>query len=39
VGLVLHAAKSEEGPGDFVEVGASKTRSRFDLRNWFADLF
>ena len=39
VGLVLHAAKSEEGPVDFVEVGASKTRSRFDLRNWFADLF
>jgi cell division protein FtsA len=39
VGLVLHAAKSEEGPGDFVEVGASRTRSRFDLRNWFADLF
>jgi cell division protein FtsA len=39
VGLVLHAAKSEEGPGDFVEVGASKSRSRFDLRNWFADLF
>jgi len=39
VGLVLHAAKSEEGPGDFVEVGASKTRTRFDLRNWFADLF
>jgi cell division protein FtsA len=39
VGLVLHAAKSEEGPGDFVEAGASKTRARFDLRNWFADLF
>jgi cell division protein FtsA len=39
VGLVLHAAKSEEGPGDFVEAGASRTRSRFDLRNWFADLF
>jgi len=39
VGLVLHAAKSEEGLGDFVEVGASKTRTRFDLRNWFADLF
>ncbi len=39
VGLVLHAAKSEEGPGDFVEVGASRTRARFDLRNWFADLF
>ena len=39
VGLVLHAAKSEEGPGDFVEVGATRTRSRFDLRNWFADLF
>ena len=39
VGLVLHAAKSEEGPGDFVEAGASKLRTRFDLRNWFADLF
>ncbi len=39
VGLVLHAAKSEEGPGDFVEAGTSRTRSRFDLRNWFADLF
>jgi cell division protein FtsA len=39
VGLVLHAAKSEEGPGDFVEAGSSKTRMRFDLRNWFADLF
>ena len=39
VGLVLHAAKSEEGPGDFVESGASKNRTRFDLRNWFADLF
>ena len=39
VGLVLHATKSEEGPGDFVEAGPSKTRTRFDLRNWFADLF
>jgi cell division protein FtsA len=39
VGLVLHAAKSEEGPGDFVEVGPSRTRTKFDLRNWFADLF
>ena len=39
VGLVLHAAKSEEGPGDFVESGAPRTRARFDLRNWFADLF
>src|SRR5262247_3253784 len=39
VGLVLHAAKSEEGPGDFVEAGPSKTRTGFDLRNWFADLF
>ena len=40
VGLVLHAARAEEGPRDYVEVGgASKTRARFDLRNWFADLF
>ena len=42
VGLVLHAAKSdEEGSVDFVEVGGgmSRTRSRFDLRNWFSDLF
>ena len=39
VGLVLHAAKSEGGPGDFDEVGASKTRARFDLRYWFAELF
>ena len=39
VGLVLHAAKSEEGSGDFVEANTSKTRTRFDLRNWFADLF
>ncbi|MEQ1833295.1 MAG: cell division protein FtsA [Candidatus Eisenbacteria bacterium] len=39
VGLVLHAARSQEGTVDFVEVGPSKTRARFDLRNWFADLF
>jgi cell division protein FtsA len=39
VGLVLHAARSHEGTFDFVEVGPSKTRARFDLRNWFADLF
>ncbi len=40
VGLVLHAAKAEEGGVDFVEVNnGSKTRSRFDLRNWFSDLF
>jgi cell division protein FtsA len=39
VGLVLHAAKSEEGPGDFVEAGASRTPTRIKLRNWFADLF
>ncbi len=39
VGLVLHAARAEEGGVDFVEVGAGKTRSRFDLRNWFSDLF
>ena len=39
VGLVLNAAKSEEGPGDFVEVGAARTRPRVDLRKWFADLF
>ena len=39
VGLVLHAARSQEGAVDFVEVGPSKTRARFDLRNWFADLF
>jgi cell division protein FtsA len=39
VGLVLHAARAEEGGVDFVEVGASKGRSRFDLRNWFSDLF
>jgi len=39
VGLVLHAAKSEEGPGDFVEVVPPKTRKGFDLRHWFAELF
>jgi cell division protein FtsA len=39
VGLVLHAARAEEGGVDFVEVGAPKARSRFDLRNWFSDLF
>lgn len=39
VGLVLHAARSHEGNVDFVEVGPSKTRTGFDLRNWFADLF
>jgi cell division protein FtsA len=39
VGLVLHAARSQEGTVDFVEVGPSKTRTKFDLRNWFADLF
>jgi len=38
VGLVLHAAKSEEGPGDFAEMGTSKNRG-FDLRHWFAELF
>jgi cell division protein FtsA len=39
VGLVLHAARAEEGGVDFVEVGPPKARSRFDLRNWFSDLF
>ncbi len=39
VGLVLHAARSQEGTVDFVEIGASKTRARFDLRGWFSDLF
>jgi cell division protein FtsA len=40
VGLVLHAARAEEGGMDFVEVGGGgKPPSGFDLRKWFSDLF
>jgi len=39
VGLVLHAAKAEEGGVDFVDGPGPKPRPRFDLRNWFSDLF
>jgi cell division protein FtsA len=39
VGLVLHAARAEEGGVDFVGVGASKPRPPFDIRSWFSELF
>ncbi|HEV2105942.1 MAG TPA: cell division protein FtsA [Candidatus Eisenbacteria bacterium] len=39
VGLVLQAVRNETGEGMFSEGGRPPVRPRFDLRNWFANLF
>ena len=39
VGLVLQAVQAETGQGLFSESSSSKAKAKFDLRDWFANLF
>jgi cell division protein FtsA len=41
IGLVMYAVNAQEGTGDLVEVGASRTGTRIQdrFKKWLADLF
>jgi hypothetical protein len=39
VGLVLHAARQDNGNGSYTDTASARPRQRFDLWNWFTSRF
>jgi cell division protein FtsA len=39
VGLVLHAARQDNGNGNYTDTANARPRQRFDLWNWFTSRF